>query len=74
MTFFPAHIQLHDEQLLTTEQVVQITGVAKQTFEGWRCRKDGGPLFKKLGPQIIRYRWADVKAWRDAGALTTVAA
>lgn len=74
MTFFPAHIQLHEEQLLTTDQVVQITGIAKQTFEGWRCRKDGGPEFKKLGPQIIRYRWLDIRTWRDSGTVTPTAA
>lgn len=56
---------LHPEQLLTTEQVAAITGISRQTFEGWRHRKNGGPKFKKLGPQIIRYRWADVCAWRD---------
>lgn len=56
---------LHPEQLLTTEQLAAITGISRQTYEGWRCRKDGGPSFKKLGPQIIRYRWADVCAWRD---------
>jgi predicted DNA-binding transcriptional regulator AlpA len=72
-TFFPANIQLHDEQLLTTGQVVQITGIAKQTFEGWRCRKDGGPEFKKLGPQLIRYRWLDIRRWRDSGAVTPTA-
>lgn len=55
----------HPEQLLTTEQLSALTGISRQTFEGWRSRKNGGPKFKKLGPQIIRYRWADVCAWRD---------
>lgn len=63
LSFLPANP--HPEQLLTTEQLASITGISRQTFEGWRCRKDGGPKFKKLGPQIIRYRWADVCAWRD---------
>ena len=67
-TLIPA--QLHEEQLLTTEQVATLTGISRQTFEGWRCRKNGGPTFMKLGPQIIRYRWADVKAWRNAGTRT----
>lgn len=59
---------LHPEQLLTTEQLAAITGISRQTFEGWRSldpKRRGGPQFKKLGPQIIRYRWADVCAWRD---------
>lgn len=68
-TLIPA--QLHDEQLLTTQQLAAITGIARPTFEGWRCRGNGGPKFVKLSPQIIRYRWADVRAWREA---STVAA
>ena len=56
---------LHPEQMLTTEQLAAITGISRQTFEGWRCKKNGGPKFKKLGPQIIRYRWADYVLWRD---------
>ncbi len=56
---------LHPEQMLTTEQLAAITGVSRQTYEGWRHRKNGGPKPTKLGPQIIRYRWADVCAWRD---------
>lgn len=63
-TLIPA--QLHPEQLLTTNQVAAITGIAKSTFEGWRSRKNGGPKVKdNMGPQIVRYRWADVKAWID---------
>jgi len=61
---------LHPEQMLTTEQLAAITGVSRATFEGWRCRrKKGGPKLGPkpldLGPQIVRYRWADVCAWRD---------
>jgi predicted DNA-binding transcriptional regulator AlpA len=57
--------ELHPEQMLTTEQLAAITGISKQTFEGWRSRKNGGPKFRRLGPQLVRYRWADVCAWRD---------
>ena len=58
--------QLHPEALLTTQQVAALTNISRQTYEGWRARKNGGPAYKKLGPQLIRYRWADVCAWRDA--------
>jgi predicted DNA-binding transcriptional regulator AlpA len=71
MATIPAH--LHPEQLLTTEQVATLTGISRPTFEGWRCRKDGGPQYKKLGPQIIRYRWADVQAWMNAGTIVPTA-
>lgn len=64
MTTIPA--QLTDETLLTTHQLAALTNISRQTFEGWRCRQNGGPPFKKLGPQLIRYRWADVKVWRDS--------
>lgn len=66
--------ELHPEQLLTTEQVAALTSISKQTFEGWRCRKNGGPKFKKLGPQIIRYRWADICIWREQKDKQTSAA
>lgn len=72
MSTIPA--QLHDETLLTTQQLAALTNIATVTFEGWRYRQDGGPKFTKLAPQTVRYRWADVKAWRDAGTVTPAAA
>lgn len=65
--------QLHDEQLLTTEQVADITGIARATFEGWRCRKNGGPPFIKMGPQIIRYRWGTLRDWMRTRTVTVAA-
>jgi predicted DNA-binding transcriptional regulator AlpA len=56
---------LTDETLLTTQQLAELTNISRQTFEGWRSRGNGGPPFKKLSPQIVRYRWADYVAWRD---------
>lgn len=61
--------KLHDETLLTTEQVAELTGISKTTFESWRCRRNGGPVYRKLGPQLIRYRWADLRAWIDGGLI-----
>lgn len=65
---------LNDETLLTTEQVAKITGISKQTYEGWRTRyRKGGPDYCKLGPQIVRYRWGTVRAWRDANTIKMTA-
>jgi predicted DNA-binding transcriptional regulator AlpA len=63
-TSIPA--QYHDEQMFTTQELAEITGIARATFEGWRCRGNGGPKPTRLGPQIIRYRWVDIKAWRES--------
>ena len=66
--------ELHDDQLLTTEQVAAITGISAPTFHGWRTRnRKGGPDYHKLGPQIIRYRWGTVRAWIKANTLSPTA-
>jgi len=65
---------LHPEQMLTTVQVAKLTGLSKNCFERWRSESSGGPRYKKLGPQAVRYRWADVKAWMDAGVINSTAA
>ena len=66
--------RMHPEQMLTTEQVATLTGISKQTLEGWRCRNpDAGPKFKKLGPQLVRYRWLDVQNWINRYDTTSAA-
>lgn len=65
---------LHDESRLTTVQVAAITGISKQTFEGWRTRnRKGGPDYEQLGPHLIRYRWATVRAWMEGSTVKAVA-
>jgi predicted DNA-binding transcriptional regulator AlpA len=65
---------LHDETRLTTEQVAHITGISKQTFEGWRSRsRKNGPAYEKPGPQLIRYRWGTVRAWLEASTVKMTA-
>lgn len=72
MTTIPA--QLHDEAMLTTKQLADLMNISRQTLEGWRYRKNGGPKVTPLGPQLIRYKWADVRQWqRDMAAVTTPA-
>ena len=71
MTAIPA--QLHDEYLLTTEQVAAITGLSKRALEGWRHRKEG-PKYIELNPKVVRYRWADLRAFLAARTITTAAA
>jgi predicted DNA-binding transcriptional regulator AlpA len=65
---------IHPEQMLTTEQVAKLTGLSKMCFERWRCEKSGGPPYKKLSTQVVRYRWLDVKRWMDAGVVNPNAA
>nr|WP_298717249.1 helix-turn-helix domain-containing protein [uncultured Steroidobacter sp.] len=62
--------ELHDEARLTTEQVAHITGISKQTYEGWRSRnRKGGPSYERLGPQLVRYRWGTVREWLEASTV-----
>jgi predicted DNA-binding transcriptional regulator AlpA len=68
----PIPAELHDETMLTTRQLAALTGISLSTLEHWRSLKNGGPPFVTLSTQIVRYRWADVRAWREAG--TTVIA
>lgn len=63
--------ELHPEQLLTTQQVAALTGISKFTFERWRSRKDGGPKVVNLGPQIVRYRWCELREWMDSRTAAT---
>lgn len=60
---------MNDETLLTTQELADLTHISRQTYEGWRCRRDGGPPFLKLGAQLVRYRWGDVKAWMAAATV-----
>ena len=50
--------------LLTDEQVSQLSGVKPKTLANWRC-KGIGPAFVKVGAQI-RYRPEDLKAFFDS--------
>ena len=53
------------ETAITTKDVSRILGLAEITLAQMRSRGDGPPFFYAGGRQI-RYRFADVIAWRDA--------
>jgi predicted DNA-binding transcriptional regulator AlpA len=73
MTTITLPTHLHDEQLLTTEEVAKIVGLSRKSLERWRYERDGGPAFIKLAHMTIRYRWGTVRAWIEAGTVTTAA-
>ena len=49
------------EQLATTRQVSDQTGIPEQTLRGWRSRGEGPPWFR-LG-RSVRYRQRDIDRW-----------
>jgi predicted DNA-binding transcriptional regulator AlpA len=67
MTAIPT--QLHDEQLLTTEQVAAITGLSKRTLEGWRQRRQG-PDYIPLSTKVVKYRWGTLRAFIESRTVT----
>jgi hypothetical protein len=48
---------------LNTEQASQYIGLAKSTLEKLRV-SGGGPVFEKYSRKAVRYRLADLDAWR----------
>lgn len=63
------NIAKSDDDLLTTDEVALWTGFCKQALEGWRSRRNGGPVFIKFGQKVM-YRRGDVKAWIDSKRVT----
>jgi len=53
------------ERALSTRQVAELLGAAEITLAQWRARGEG-PRFFKIGKRHVRYRLADVLAYRDA--------
>ena len=59
---------LHNERLLTAEQVAEVTGLSYSHLAALR-RNGMGPAFFKLGTgpkSAVRYRPSDVRAWIEA--------
>lgn len=56
----------NDVELMTVQEVSELTKVPVGTFYGYRT-KGGGPRSLKLG-RHLRYRRSDVEAWIDAQA------
>lgn len=53
------------ERAVTTRQAGEILGIAEITLSQWRARGEG-PRYFRIGRRHIRYRLADVLAWRDS--------
>jgi predicted DNA-binding transcriptional regulator AlpA len=54
------------ERLLTTRDAAELVGLQPATLIAWRSRgTPGRPQPVRLGTRSIRYREADVLAWRD---------
>jgi len=53
------------ERAVTTRDVARLLGLAEITITQMRARGEGPPHFK-AGARNVRYRLADVLAWRDA--------
>jgi hypothetical protein len=70
MATLPA--QLHDETRLTPEQASIATGRTLKALSTMRTRKEG-PAFERQGPQVIRYRWGDLRDWLAQQRVATAA-
>lgn len=56
---------LNPERALNTDEVAELLGLHKMTLVAMRKRGEG-PAYFRFGRRAIRYRTADVLAWRDA--------
>lgn len=55
---------MNPDELLTVEQVAQLTTIPVGTLRYWRHLDNGtGPRSFKLGPRRVVYRRGDVDAW-----------
>lgn len=51
------------DQMLTPQEVAQLTGFKVQTLASWRMGRGGpGPRFHKFG-RSVRYKYVDLVAW-----------
>lgn len=56
------------DQLLTTADVCRLLKVDRWTVE--RMRERGDLPFVRIGPKLVRFRVADVRALIDSGQVT----
>ena len=50
------------QKLVTTAAAADRLNISPRTLERWRI-VGGGPPFRKLGPQIVRYDVAELDEW-----------
>jgi len=62
------------EQLINRRETAALLGVREGTLRNWATREDGQRLrFFRIGGRAVRYRVADVMAYRDECAVRTEA-
>ena len=52
---------------LSTPQAADYLGISPRTLEDWRFR-GGGPVFRKIGKRLVRYRVDDLDAFLEHSA------
>jgi predicted DNA-binding transcriptional regulator AlpA len=55
--------------LLTPQQVADLTRISPQTLANWRCTRRAGPPFLKLGGRFVRYEKRAVLDWLRASTV-----
>ncbi len=50
---------------LTTGEAARYLGLSPRTLEGLR-RRGGGPVFRALSRNLVRYRLEDLTSWADS--------
>ncbi len=56
------------DKLITQQQLVELTGLSKQYFEGARHRGDSALAYVKFG-RAVRYRMSDVALWISSNVI-----
>lgn len=63
------------DQLLTTKQVAELTGIKESTLRFYRWLNDGsGPVSFTLGRRSVRYKKSDVLRYLDEQYAQTASA
>lgn len=64
-----------NDQLLTTKEVAELTGIKESTLRFYRYLNDGsGPISFTLGRRTVRYRKSDVLRYLDEQYAQTASA
>ncbi len=58
---------MHDDRLLTPEEVSTRLQVRQQTLAVWRVQRIG-PVYIKVG-RLVRYRGCDIQAFLDSNSV-----
>lgn len=56
---------LDNERLVDERQAAAFLGLSPATLSTWRSTKRSDLPFHRLGSRAIRYKLADIRAWRD---------